>query len=153
MDVTPTPTPEAVAPIFHPHTMFILLPILGIFLTLFVVGLMKSSPFRIWFGGALSAFIDGCLEGGPIGSTAGGGIALADGQVFADFGTRHILIELAHILAIPVLTGLADVRAYKKLNPFPNVFAPTNGGACPVMPAVEAAKTAAASVSRPPFPP
>jgi hypothetical protein len=71
--------------------------------------------------------------------------------VFADFGTRHILIEIAHIVAIPVLTGLADVRAYKKSNPFPNVFAPNNGGPAPVMPAVEAAKATVAALSKAPF--
>jgi hypothetical protein len=60
----------------------------------------------------------------PIGSSAGGGIAVLDGQFHADLGSRHILIEIAHILAIPVLTGLADVRTYQKTSPFPNVFDP-----------------------------
>jgi hypothetical protein len=87
-----------------------------------------NSPLRIWIGGALAAFVTGFIEGAPAGSTGGAAIATFDGQVFADLGTRHILIELAHLVAIPVLTGIADVRGYLKTAPFPNIFAPAPGG-------------------------
>ena len=77
---------------------------------------------KLWIGGAISAFIDGFIDGFPVGAPAGGGIALADGQAFADLGRRHLAIEAAHILSIPIFTGLADVRAYRKASPFPNIF-------------------------------
>jgi hypothetical protein len=121
---TPTPSPIPAASVFHPHTIYILLPIALTLLALCIFGLIKSQPLRFWFGGALSAFVSGFIEGMPIGSSAGGGIAVLDGQFHADLGSQHILIEVAHILAIPILTGLADIRTYQKSNPFPNVFAP-----------------------------
>jgi hypothetical protein len=102
-------------------------------LVLFIVALVKSSRFRIWLGGAFSAFISGFIEGAPAGSTGGGLVAAADGQVFADFRGRHLLIEFAHLAAVPFLTGLADVRTFQKSNPFPNLFAPA-----PAQPAVQA---------------
>jgi hypothetical protein len=83
------------------------------------------TTLRIWFGGALSAFVGGFIEGSPIGSTAGAGFALADGQVHADLDWRHVLIELAHLIAIPFGTGLSDVRNWIRSNPFPNLFQPS----------------------------
>ena len=84
----------------------------------------KNANFRAWFGGAFAAFMDGFIEGCPVGAPAGAGIAAANGQIHADFGGRHIAIELAHVLAVPFLSGLADLRAYQKATPFPNVFLP-----------------------------
>ena len=100
-------------------------------LALFVFAVLKSARLRVWLGGALSAFISGFIEGAPAGSTGGGLVAAADGQVFADFRGRHLLIEFAHLVAVPFLTGLADVRTFQKSNPFPNLFAPD-----PVQPAI-----------------
>lgn len=99
--------------------------ILGCLVFLFRRALARSpSNFKIWVGGAISAFVGGFLEGCPIGSPVGAGTALADGQVYGDLRGRHILIELAHILAVPALTGLSDVRTYTKATPFPNLFSP-----------------------------
>ena len=102
-----------------------MVPLALLLVVLFVAGLYKSLSLRLWFGGALSAFISGFIEGAPVGSTAGGIVAAGDGQVYADLGGRHLLVEAAHLIAVPLLTGLADVRTYQKTNPFPNIFAPT----------------------------
>lgn len=85
---------------------------------------LSGTPLGIWVGGVCSAFIGGFVEGTPIGSTAGAGFAVADGEIHADLKLAHIAIEAAHLLAIPVGTGLADVRNFIKTNPFPNVFLP-----------------------------
>lgn len=84
----------------------------------------KNSNFRVWMGGAFAAFMDGFIEGCPVGAPVGAGIAAANGNIHADFGGRHIVIELAHVLAVPFFSGLADLRAYQKATPFPNVFLP-----------------------------
>jgi hypothetical protein len=83
-----------------------------------------TSPLRIWLGGALSAFIDGFIDGCPVGAPAGAGIAAADGKFPTDLGTPGLLIALGHVLLVPVVTGIADVRAWKKDHSFPNIFAP-----------------------------
>lgn len=129
-----------------PHTLFLILPVILILLSLGIFGLVKSAPLRFWFGGALSAFVSGFIEGTPIGSPTGGAIAVADGQAHADLGSRHILIEIAHLLAIPLLTGAADVRTYQKTNSFPNVFAPGT-------PAVPIPKQPLKDVANPPAEP
>ncbi len=82
-----------------------------------------NSPLRIWLGGALAAFIDGFIDGCPIGGPAGAGIAFADGKLPTDLQWPHIAVAAAHVIAIPIGTGLADVRAWKKDSPFPNIFA------------------------------
>jgi hypothetical protein len=84
----------------------------------------SPSTLKIWFGGALSAFVGGFVEGCPIGSTAGAGFAVADGQFHADLDWKHLLVELLHLIAIPFGTGLADIRTYIKSCPFPNIFQP-----------------------------
>ena len=84
--------------------------------------LTHNAEIRYWTGGAWAAFVNGFIEGCPVGSPAGAGIAAADGQVVADLGLRHLAIEAMHVLAVPFFTGLADVRAYTKANPFPNPF-------------------------------
>lgn len=88
--------------------------------------LTKNAPIRYWVGGAWAAFVNGFIEGAPVGSPAGAGIAVADNQVHADLGLRHIAIEAAHVLAVPFFTGLADVRSFTKSNPFPNPFTNEN---------------------------
>ena len=86
---------------------------------------MPQSQLRIWIGGAIAAFVDGFIDGCPVGAPAGAGIAFADGQVpTALTGEgRHMLITIAHVAAVPFFSGLADIRAFKKDNPFPNIFA------------------------------
>ena len=64
------------------------------------------------------------IDGMPIGSSAGAGIALADGKFASELKLVPLLVTAAHIIAIPIGTGLADVRAWKKDHPFPNIFAP-----------------------------
>ena len=86
---------------------------------------VSPTTLKVWTGGALSAFVSGFIEGCPIGSPVGAGAALADGQVHADLDWKHLLIELAHLIAVPFFTGLADIRNYTKANPFPNVFQPS----------------------------
>lgn len=86
---------------------------------------MAITP-RQWFGGAVSAFVNGFIDGVPAGSTAGGILAGVDGKLHADLGLRHIAIEAAHLLAVPVASGLADVRAFQKTNAFPPLFGPVN---------------------------
>jgi len=81
-------------------------------------------PVRIWVGGALSAFLDGFIEGLPVGGPAGALVGGVDGQFTTEFTFTRIVIEAAHILAVPIGTGLADVRAFKKSNPVPNIFEP-----------------------------
>lgn len=86
---------------------------------------MNNSPLRVWVGGALAAFVDGFIDGFPVGGPAGAGIAFVDGQAPTTFtADRHWLITAAHVLAVPFFTGVSDVRAWKKDNPFPNIFAP-----------------------------
>lgn len=88
-----------------------------------------ASRFRIWFGGALAAFVDGFIDGCPIGAPAGVGGSIADGsagEISNVTDWKHLGIVLVHGLVIPVFTGVADVRAWKKNNPFPNVFVPEN---------------------------
>ena len=85
--------------------------------------LTHNIEVRVWAGGAWASFVNGFIEGSPVGAPAGAGLAAADGQVHADLGVRHIAIEAAHVLAVPFFTGLADVRSYTKNNPFPNPFA------------------------------
>jgi hypothetical protein len=90
---------------------------------------MSKSPsaLRVWIGGALAAFIDGFIDGCPIGGPTGAGIALADGKL-ADAVTRRdttsIAIVVAHAIAVPFFSGVADIKAWKKDNPFPNIFVP-----------------------------
>ena len=86
---------------------------------------MPASPLRIWIGGALAAFVDGFIDGFPIGASGGAGIAVADGKFAQDLNLGHLAITAAHILAIPVCTGVSDVRSWKKDKPFPNIFAAT----------------------------
>lgn len=85
----------------------------------------SPTPVKMWLGGILSAFVAGFIEGCPIGSPVGGGVGLADGQFHADLGGKHLLIELAHIFAVPFFTGLSDVRTFTKANPPPNIFQPS----------------------------
>jgi len=85
---------------------------------------MNTSALLLWLGGAFSAFVSGFIEGCPIGGPVGAGSAAATGHIYSDFTERHILIELAHVLAVPFFTGLADVRGYTNAHPFPNIFAP-----------------------------
>jgi hypothetical protein len=108
-----------------------LLDIIGVIVVLFLLltvfkHALRASPttLKIWIGGVFSAFTAGFIEGMPIGSPVGGGVALADGQVHADLGGKHLLIELAHLIAVPFFTGLADIRTYTKSNPPPNIFQP-----------------------------
>lgn len=97
----------------------------------------NTTALKIWFGGALAAFIDGFIDGCPVGAPAGAGIAAADGQLPTAFvADRHLLITLAHVLAVPFFSGLADVRAFKKDNPFPNLFTETSSAA-PVQPSTQ----------------
>jgi hypothetical protein len=96
--------------------------------------LTKSAEIRFWVGGAWAAFVNGFIEGAPVGSPAGAGIALADNEVHADFGLRHLAIEAAHVLAVPFFTGLADIRAFTKQNPFPNPFSPPRAPVTPPTP-------------------
>ena len=86
---------------------------------------MNPSPLRIWLGGALAAFIDGFIEGLPIGGTGGAGIAFVDGKFATRLNWFEVAVTVGHIVAIPLGTGLADVRAFKKDHPFPNIFAPS----------------------------
>ena len=83
-----------------------------------------TSTLRVWLGGALAAFIDGFIDGCPVGAPTGAGIVVADGKFPTSTNAGQIAIAAAHIIAIPVLSGLADVRAWKKDNPFPNIFSP-----------------------------
>lgn len=83
---------------------------------------MNWSTFKLWLGGAWASFMGGFIEGCPIGAPAGAGMALADGRAFADLGRRHLIIEAAHILAVPFFSGLAELKSYTKTDPFPNVF-------------------------------
>jgi hypothetical protein len=108
----------------HSHILnLVVLASLGL---IFVAGsiytLTKSADIRFWVGGAWAAFVNGFVDGFPIGTPSGAGFALADGQVHADLGLRHIAIEVAHLLAIPFFTGMADVRSFRQSNPFPNPF-------------------------------
>lgn len=80
------------------------------------------SPLMQWCGGALGAFVDGFIDGLPIGGSGGAGIAMADGKFASKFELIPLLITAAHIVAIPFGTGLADVRAWKKNHPFPNIY-------------------------------
>jgi hypothetical protein len=98
----------------------------AVFLFGVIYTLTKNAPIRYWVGGAWAAFVNGFIEGAPVGSPAGAGIAVADNQVHADLGLRHIAIEAAHVLAVPFFTGLADVRSFTKSNPFPNPFTNEN---------------------------
>lgn len=86
------------------------------------------SALRVWIGGALAAFIDGFIDGCPIGGPAGAGMAAADGKL-ADAITKHdtvsIAVVAAHALAVPLFSGIADVKAWKKDKPFPNIFVPS----------------------------
>lgn len=86
--------------------------------------LTRNAQIRYWVGGAWAAFVNGFIEGAPVGSPVGAGVAVADRQVHADLGLRHIAIEAAHVLAVPFFTGLADIRAFTKTSPFPNPFNP-----------------------------
>ena len=86
--------------------------------------LARNAELRYWTGGAWASFVNGFIEGCPVGSPAGFGIAAADGQLHADVGLRHLAVEAAHLFAVPFFTGLADVRAYTKASPFPNPFSP-----------------------------
>lgn len=88
----------------------------------------------LWVGGAISAFVDGFVDGFPGGSTAGGALAIADGQAHLDAQPRHILIEIAHILAVPIFTGLADIKGYKKQRPVPDLFISTTHENKPITP-------------------
>jgi len=84
----------------------------------------NSTALQLWLGGAISAFIDGFLDGCPVGAPAGAGIAAADGQLPTTMAfDHHVLITVAHVLAVPFFSGLADIRAFKKDNSFPNIFA------------------------------
>ena len=98
----------------------------GVVVLGFIVAVIRSlthSPIiRVWTGGAWAAFVSGFIEGTPVGSPVGAGIAIGDNQVHADLGLRHIAIEVAHVLAVPFFTGLAEVRTFTKANPFPNPF-------------------------------
>lgn len=86
----------------------------------------SPTSLKVWIGGALAAFIDGFIDGCPVGAPAGAGIAFADGQAPTSLAMdRHIAITALHILAVPCFSGLADLRAFKKDSPFPNVFAPS----------------------------
>ncbi|MDE2104595.1 MAG: hypothetical protein KGL39_45590 [Patescibacteria group bacterium] len=73
--------------------------------------------FRQWLLGALAAFCDGFVDGLPVGGPVGAGTAFADGHLHADLKPHHLLIEAAHVLAVPLMSGLADLRAYQKNNP------------------------------------
>ena len=75
-----------------------------------------------WAKLATASFCDGFIDGFPVGTPVGGGLAAADGQVYADLGKRHILIEACHLLAIPFFCGLADLRAFQKANPLVDVI-------------------------------
>ena len=83
---------------------------------------LDGSPLGIWIGGAASAFIGGFWEGAPRSAVRWvGGIAIADHQAFASLGLMHIMILAAHVLAVPVVTGLSDIRTLhvKEASPFP----------------------------------
>lgn len=95
---------------------------------------MKPTPFKDWLGGAFAAFVGGFIEGMPVGSTVGGGMAMADGQAHADLHGRHLVIEIAHLVAVPFFCGLADVRSFQKSCPFPNPFADNLPDPKPVTP-------------------
>jgi hypothetical protein len=81
-----------------------------------------NPDLKPWLGGALAAFLDGFIDGLPVGAPTGGLAAIADGQTHLDFQWQHIAVEVAHVIAVPVFTGLADIRAYKKDHPLPNLF-------------------------------
>jgi hypothetical protein len=102
---------------------FALVSMIVIFLCFIVWSFFGTPTNRLWSGGAWAAFIDGFIDSAPTGSSSGAALAVFDGSLHADLALKHVLIELAHILAAPVAAGLADVRAYKKDNPFPNPFA------------------------------
>lgn len=104
------------------HHHIAALVVIFLFMGFVLWTLFGSKHNRLWTGGAWAAFVDGFVDGFPIGTPAGGGFAVADGQIHADLGLRHLAIAAAHLLAIPFFTGLADVREYRKSNPFPNFF-------------------------------
>ena len=85
---------------------------------------MNLAILKVWLGGAFAAFMDGFIDGAPIGAPAGAGLGYVTGQFHADLGWKHLAVEALHVLAVPVSTGLADVREYRKSNPFPNIFQP-----------------------------
>lgn len=126
--------------IAHHHAIFFAISIVGTVVSLFLGfcwgksrgSHLEGSPFGIWLGGAMSAFIGGFVEAAPIGSSGGVMLAASDGQVHADLKVVHLLIEAAHVLAIPALAGLAEIRTYIKANPFPNVFLPGGPPSIPV---------------------
>lgn len=104
----------------HPAVAIIAACLLLILIVAVIWTLFQSEEIRVWTGGAWAAFVNGFIEGSPVGGPAGAGIAAADGQVHADLTLRHLAIEAAHVLAVPFFTGLADVRSFNKANPFPN---------------------------------
>jgi hypothetical protein len=113
---------------------------------------MTAGTVKTWLGGAGAAFVGGFIDGMPVGSPVGAGIAVADGQAHANLTLHTLLVEAAHVLAVPVLSGLADVRAYQKENPFPNPFADVQQAAAalespPAVAAAAAGPAVAAAVA------
>lgn len=87
---------------------------------------------RTWIVRGLAAFLDGFIDGIPVGSPAGGVMAFLDGQTHADLDLRHLTIEAAHLLAVPCFTGLSDFRAFHKANRLSDVFGlPSNAPESP----------------------
>jgi hypothetical protein len=114
-------TEEALAMKYHIEIILCILILTG-FVAALLRTILKSPMTRWWVGGAWAIFVTGFIEGCPIGSPVGAGIAGLDGQVHADLGMKHLIIEAAHVLAVPFFTGLADLRSWTKQNPFPNPF-------------------------------
>lgn len=87
------------------------------------------SSLRIWIGGALAAFVDGFIEGLPVGGPLGLAVATTDGAASAAISqhdTKSISLGVLHVLGLAIMTGFADVRAWKKDHSFPNIFVPDN---------------------------
>lgn len=61
--------------------------------------------------------MDGCIGAMPVGGTVGGAMGASAGKFHADVQPHHLLIEAAHILAVPVAAGLMDFRTYTQKYP------------------------------------